>query len=141
MRDIIDLGGYRWVELTTEDEAFEELMRMRHAVVYFFSADQKREGPGANYYSLRSSVTTGKDEQRSLVTIRVPVDPSAQSLNWMAGIVAVGQRNGNPYPEFAEQIKALGEAIGVDLSQPFYPYSRLQASDDGAEEPGVPAAP
>jgi hypothetical protein len=141
MRNVLTLGNLEWVDITSAEEANVEGRKMHHAVYQYFVHDERKSvasgSAEATYYSLRS-VETGEP----VVTARVGAPGGAiPGMNGRALIV--GHDNYDPYPQYGQQIKALGDHLGVSLDDG-YPYGSSvviqddKSSDDSSFQPFFP---
>lgn len=132
-------NGRTWFRLETEAEAASESQVMAHAVEKHFREARARAAasfvPASSRYieqeiGLKAHIqremplflTLRDHEGQALVTAMLP--PRGEPDPGFRPII-VGPRNGDPYPEHADAIRALGEHFGLTLERSrCYPYRR-----------------
>jgi hypothetical protein len=140
MRYVCDApGGKVWFRIETEAEAFAESQAMGHAVEKHFrqareKADQAYR-PHSHVYieqdigraehvqrAMPLFLTLRDNEGTALATAMLP--PEGREDPGFRPII-VGTANGDPYPAYADCIRALGERFGLKLDRArCYPYQR-----------------
>jgi hypothetical protein len=140
MEYVCDAPPDTWFRLVTVGEAQEESRLMDHAVErYFREAYEKAERsykppPGGRFieqniglkdYIKRTMplfLTLRNNEGKALATAMLP--PGGKAVQGFRPII-VGRANADPYPEFADRIRALGKHLGLQLDRErCYPYQR-----------------
>ena len=132
-------GGNTWFRIETESEAAAESELMRHAVEKFFRKEQEKASqsfqPTSKVFfeqeiGLKAHVqremplflTLRDDEGNPLVTAMLA--PSGRDDRSFRPII-VGVANSDPYVEYADSIRALGQHYGLALDRGrCYPYRR-----------------
>jgi hypothetical protein len=141
MRFVCDApGGKTWFSIETEAEAVQESALMRHAVEKHFrraheQAAQGYQPPPGPFIeqdigreafirrSMPAFLTLRDDEGGALATAMLP---RAQQDGRAVNPIVVGPENGDPYPDHADAIEALGRHVGVRLDRArCYPYRRI----------------
>lgn len=132
-------GGKTWFRIETEAEADQESSLMRHAVEKHFRLEKEKAVAAykpASTVSFEQNIGLEAHLQRQmplfltlrdgggdgLVTAMLPPDGrDAPGFK----IVIVGRDNGDPYPEYADAIQALGAHFGLTLAREHcFPYTR-----------------
>lgn len=139
MQYVCDAPPYTWFRVETEAEACLESRAMDHAVERYFRQAYKEAAasyvppPGrvieqniglkAHIQRVMPRFMTLRDrEGRGLVTAMLP--PAGQGVRAFRPII-VGFSNGDPYPEYGDAIRKLGEHFGCVLDAArCYPYRR-----------------
>ena len=140
MQFVCDAAGRKsWFRIETEAEAARESELMGHAVEKHFRRAYEQASqayrPAAGPYveqdigraahiarTMPLFLTLRDDEGRALATAMLP--PLARGEPVSCPLV-VGPGNGDPYPEHAEAIQALGRHFGLSLDRVrCYPYQR-----------------
>jgi hypothetical protein len=133
-------GGKTWFRIETEAEAAAESAMMRHKVEKYFLQEQERATqtyqPTSSVYiereiglkaHLRKAMplflTLRDGDGNGLATAMLP--PGGLDDDDMFRIIIVGAENGDPYPEQAEAIAALGRHFSLSLERDrCFPYRR-----------------
>lgn len=139
MRYICDApGGESWFRLETEIEAEEESELMGHAVAKHFLRDRKAAAESftpASSISFEGNIglephiqklmplylTLRDKDGAGLVTAKLPPEEAAEPTAFKS--MVVGPKNGDPYADHSDAIKALGDHFGVSLTkEECFPY-------------------
>ncbi len=132
-------NGRTWFRLMTEAEAADESAEMRHAVDKYFR--REREKAAQRYQPLTTVyieqdigkaghinrtmplfLTLRDEDGKPLVTAMLP--PAGRDDPDFACII-VGAANADPYPQYADAIKALERHFDIALDRAdCYPYRR-----------------
>lgn len=129
--------GTRWLQIETVDEAMRLQSLSCTAVGRFFIEDQRvADLSGAQMPAYYAMMNAEGDEETSFVVGRIR--DSGDKKPVMGGldsdIMFVGTRNGNPFPQHATQVAALGDVLGIALSESAYPYGHPAVQDEEPEE-------
>lgn len=140
MQFVCDAPHGTWFRIETEGEAIQESQLMSHAVEKFFR--QAMDNAAKSYVPPASSrpfeqkiglkghvqrvmpifVTLRDGEGKGLATAMLP--PGAKEDKAFRPII-VGVSNADPYPQYGEDIRALGRHYGLALDPVrCYPYRR-----------------
>jgi hypothetical protein len=138
MKFVCDADGRKtWFRIETEAEATADADIMRHNVAKYFCQEKdkakrsfrpssrvpfEREiGLAAHIQAEMPLFLTLRDgEGNNLVTAMLP--PGGQERDGFS-LIIVGVSNGDPYPEYGEAIRALGDHFGMKLDRArCYPY-------------------
>lgn len=132
-------GGKTWFRIETESEAVQESAAMSHAVEKFFRREKEKatqsyqpisktffeQNIGLSAHIQREMplfLTLREDDGTVLATAMLP--PGGRPNDSFSCIV-VGPKNGDPYLNHADAIKALGQFYGLPLDRDrCYPYRR-----------------
>ena len=124
-------------------------MELRARVVredqYLDTEQEQNSLKGARYFALLGPAADNLEfaqpgEEIALVVARVPGPEDDEAMGPFAGpaTIVCGHRNGDPFPEYASDIKALGERMGFELTEKDYPYRR-SPEVSGKEKSSGPA--
>ena len=114
MKDILQTrSGATWREVLTVAEAMHIGLETHAAYGFFFEADQKL-GPRNQYFALGENFA---------VIGCVPLSGPPYSGSPAHGMpLFVAHANGNPFPQFAQEIVELAAVLGAEISPSHYPY-------------------
>ena len=114
MKKLLDLDTGSWFELETQEDADHETEIGQHAVRNYFRMDREENLP-ARYFSFRIPA----DEGTSVgVTMRILETKGEYE------ILTTGFRNADPFTDYAPDIGALSEHLGIAIDETTYPYKR-----------------
>lgn len=112
---VLDMGADgRWAEILTQEDANQASYLTRTAIQAFYSTEEKREGGHPRRWFVFID-----DGFAPVGKVCLAVTPDGVELSDHTlipfGTHTTGNFNTNPYPDYARQIEALSQAIGIEI--------------------------
>lgn len=108
--------GDRWIEIDSPEAADYAGLLTQTAVGHFYKQEARLEG-GA--HPRRWFVLSGPDESGKVIgkvsLCVLPEGVETAAPEFVSDCHTTGYQNRPPYPDFADEIEALSEAIGIEL--------------------------
>jgi hypothetical protein len=104
-----------WAEIRTVDQAMLIQKIGEIAFGVYFQEEAKECGIDAMTHRWFALVDDAGERPFARVSMCIPSGRDLDKANFKTPFHTTGYRNANPYPEFKEQIDALGAHLGLDI--------------------------
>jgi len=117
MTAVANLGANGvWIEMLSQQDANRISLLSGTAVHIFYAQEEQQEGGHPRrWFALVRNV---EGSQRAEVCLAVtPQGAAVRDSGFLpSGVHTTGFRNANPYPEFADEVERLAEAVGLEIA-------------------------